>query len=140
MKFNSAYNKQYKSGYLPIGDRVTDTTGYITPNVRINSMIAAGEKLVEFRDEQALILNEIYADERALPYNPSELDMLELNAKTSVRAEEALKRMRRYQEDVEAQNKAKGDQLAEDAAKGAPDTATAKSEQVTKTENQTPPK
>lgn len=120
MKFNTAYKQEYKVDTLPIGKRITDTTGYISPNIRIESMIAAGEKLVEFRDDQAQILEEIYADERALPYNPSELQMLEINSLTSKSAIRAIERMQAYQKAM-AQAQAEANAMA-----GPPDATTGK--------------
>lgn len=125
MTFNTAYKRAVKPETLPVGKRIVDTTGYISPNVRINTMIAAGEQLVAFRDEQATILNEIYGDDRALPYNPSLLDMLEINSLTSKRAKAALERIQRAKEETE---KAYAEKIAQQAAEGSPEPKNSKDE------------
>lgn len=76
-KFHTPYSRPETTGEKNSGEHLTDTTGYIRPDLRIKAMIKAGERLIDFRIEQSDIPDGFYREEHTMPYRPTELDLRE---------------------------------------------------------------
>lgn len=94
MKFNTNYQSHYHfRAEKNSGELITDTTGYVRPDLIIKSMINAGAKLANFRQDQSELQDGYYREENFFPYRSDELSLIDLNNRSQKRAKFAVKRL-----------------------------------------------
>lgn len=114
--FATSWDTPVITGEKNSGELLVDTTGYIRPDVKIKSFIAAGQALKEYQATQCDYDDGVDRDNVSLPRYADKLEILGKAKKAQELAEQALARITEKQK-IEAMHKPQKLSEAEERAK-----------------------